>query len=180
MGMGSEMGQGPPRRGSGDPSREVGTVLGATCGCSCLLEKRPPPQSLGADLSPHLATSPAQSCPGERLAAPKRREAGVAATGRCGHGPKLTSVPQGPQPLPAEARGGRLDSWRPRAWGSLAAQARQQGGRAESGAALWPWWRQMGVGRWAGREEWRTAIDPHTWGILWASLTFVSCLKKFV
>ena len=45
----------------------------------------------------------------ERLAASKRREARVTATGRCGHGPKLTSVLQGPQPLPAEARGWRLD-----------------------------------------------------------------------
>ena len=40
VGMGSEMGQRPPRRAFGDPSREAGTVRGATCGCSGLLEKR--------------------------------------------------------------------------------------------------------------------------------------------
>ena len=35
-------------------------------------------------------------------------------------------------------------------------------------------------GRRAGREEWHKAVDSHTGEILWASLTFGSCFKKFV
>ena len=89
------MGQAPPRRVFENPSGEAETVLGATCGCSGLLEKRSPPRS---EQTLVLTSPPVLP-----------RVARVTATGSCGHGPKLSSAPQGPQPLPAEARGWRLD-----------------------------------------------------------------------
>lgn len=173
------MGQGPPRRASGDPSREVGTVLGATCGCSCLLEKRPPPQALGADLGSSPCRSPAQSCPGERLAAP-REGARVTTPEQVQPRPQANLCATGP-PAPA-GRDAQVGGWT-RGGPGLGFPGRTdkaaRAGGAESGG---PVSLVAADGGWGGGQgaKGNTTIDPHTWGDPLGLADILFLVLKFV